>query len=251
MNTDLARSIKLFLKAFLIHVYLITSISAQSTEQKPEDVVNSYWFAMRANDWAKCAHLVHPRSLSKIRNRANSLARALLDLNGGSNLHAYFGVRTKEEYERLSDIEVFERLMRHMPPPINLEEILNATTYEILDTTKERDDLVHILYRVDIKIVGSEGKRLRVVKIERRSELIGVHYNVELPAPDEDRAEVISVKKDGSSWKILLAHDVIESIDFIEKQVVEFKENMRKFAEELSKQQNKRRSKSKPAVPRR
>ena len=237
------------MQVFII-VCLITSISLQSTEQRPEDVVNSYFAAMKAGDWAKCAQMVHPKSLGKSRDRANSLARALFDEYGG-NLHTFFGVRTKEEYERLSDVKVLEHLLPRIYLLFSYDEILKATSFKIIGIAKERDDLVHILYRVDITMLDSEGKPLKVARIERKNEFIGVTLDIKLPEPTEERADVISVKKDDASWKILLHDEHFEPIKHIEKEIAEFNENMRKFSEALGKQQKSQRTKRKPALPRR
>jgi len=233
----------------IIIVCLIASISVQSTEQRPEDVVKSFWDAVQASDWAKCAQMVHHQSLSKSRDRANRLAKVLFEMDGGTNLNSYFGVIRMEDYEQLRDVWVLERMFPLMYFPYTLEEIQNALSYKIIGITRERDDLAHILYRTDIKILDSEGKRLKVARIERDSKVIGIRYDFKLPDPDDERAEVISVKKDKLSWKILLADDVFNTIDTMEKNIAEFNDNMRKLAEELAKQQKTR--KSKRAVPRR
>jgi len=50
---------------------LIMPAFSQSNEDSPEAVVQSYWAAMQAGDWAKCASLIHPDSLARVEERIN------------------------------------------------------------------------------------------------------------------------------------------------------------------------------------
>src|SRR5262249_15844997 len=155
---------------------------AQLNEETPEAVARSYWAAMQAADWAKLANLVHSNSLAKVRNRANRLVDSLLGLDGfGGNLDSYFGVSTREDFEKLSDVVVFERVMRRRSLTPGFTEILKATNFQIIGTMEEKADLAHIVYRTDIRLLDSAGKRLTAAKFERGNELLSVHTEVRLP----------------------------------------------------------------------
>lgn len=195
--------------------------------------------------------MAHSKSLSKIRNRANRFVDSLLELDRfGGNLNGYFGVSTKEDFEKLSDAVVFERVMRRMSLQLGFTEILKATTLQILGTLEEKDDLAHIVYRTDVRFLDSEGKRLKAARFKRSNEFLGAIAEVKLPEPDDDRVAVMSVKKDGAAWKILLGDEIDETLDEWEKEITDLRENMQKLADALSAGKNKsqQKPKSKRAV---
>jgi hypothetical protein len=227
---------------------------AQSSEGTPEATAKRYWATMQAADWAQCANLVHSKSLSKFRNRVDRFVDLLLGFDRfGGNLNSHFGVSTKEDFEKLSDAVVFERLMRRMWLQPGFTEILKATTFQVLGTMEEKSDLAHIVYRTDVRFLDSEGKRLTARKFERSNDFVGVITMVKLPEPDLDRAAVMSVKKDGAEWKILLGDEFDETLDGWERGIKDFHETMRKAADALNAGKNKSRRlpKSKRAVRRR
>lgn len=208
---------------------------------------------MQAGDWVKCADLVHSKSLSKVRDSANRFVSSLLVIDRfGGNLNAYFGVSTKEDFEKLRDTVVFERVMRRTYLQPGLTEILKATTFQILGTMRETDELTHVIYRTDVRLLDSEGKRISVATFEKRSDFASVIAEVKLPEPDRDRVAVMSIKKDGAAWKILLGNEIDEEIGEWEKEITDFQENMRKLADALSAGKNKsqQKPKSKRAVRR-
>ncbi|HKQ73060.1 MAG TPA: hypothetical protein VJ810_04980 [Blastocatellia bacterium] len=238
------------IRSFIIGVFLVClSIPtfAQSNEGTPETTAKTYWATMQAADWARCANLVHSKSLSKIRNRANRFVDLLFGIDRfGGNLNIYFGVSTKEDFEKLSDAVVFEGLMRRIYLQPGFTEILKATTFQVVGTMEEKSELAHIVYRADVKFLDSEGKRLTAAKFESGNDLFGITTEVKLPEPDGDRVEVISVMKDGAAWKILLGEELDEMFSDWEKQITDFQENMRKMADALSAGKNKSRQKPKP-----
>jgi hypothetical protein len=191
----------------LIGLWLSISTVAQSTKDLPDDIATNYFAALQAGDWAKCASLAHPSSLSKIRKSADRFVDSLLIVDEfGSNLRSYFGVANKEEYRKLSDSIVFQRVIERISQQPGYSEILKATKYKVIGSLKERDDLVHVLYRSDVELFDSNGNRLEVAKFKKGNEpfgVVGVVAEVRLRRSDADRAELISVKKDGVAWKIL------------------------------------------------
>lgn len=79
---------------------------------------------------------------------------------------------------------------------------------------------------------------------------MGAIAEVKLPEPDDDRVAVMSVKKDGAAWKILLGDEIDETLDEWEKEITDLRENMQKLADALSAGKNKsqQKPKSKRAV---
>src|SRR5262249_39139396 len=118
---------------------LIMPAFSQSNDDPPEAVVQSYWAAMQAGDWAKCASLIHPDSLARVRNNANGFVDSLLVLDKfGGNLRAIFGVSSKGEFEKLSDVFVFEKALQMMLLRPGFTEIIKATKHQSLGTVNER-----------------------------------------------------------------------------------------------------------------
>jgi len=231
--------VKFWIAAFICSC-LVTHTFSQSNDDNPEAVVQSYWAAMQAGDWAKCASLIHPDSLARVRNKANGFVDSLLALDKfGDNLRDFFGVSTKDEFVKLSDGLVFERALQRMSLQPGFTEIIKATKHQSLGTVYERDDLVHVLYRADVRLYDSAGNRLKVAEFESHNDLIGVHTKVSLPDPDNDRAGVISLKKQGSAWRLLSGDEVETALSEWRKNFEEFRENLTKFANELSKKNTK------------
>lgn len=222
----------------------------QSNEGTPESTAKSYWATMQAADWSQCANLVHSKSLSKVRNRASRFVDILLGIDRfGGNLNSHFGVSTREDFEKLSDAIIFERLMRRMSLQPGFTEILKATTFHVIGTMGEKGDLAHIVYRTDVRFLDSEGKRLTATRFESRNDFVGVTTEVKLPEPDEDRVGVMSVKKDGAVWKILLGDEIDETLSDWEKTITDLQETMRKMADAMSGGNKKSRQKPKSTRP--
>lgn len=73
-----------FLLTVTVCFYLTMPVLAQTNGGTPEAVVQNYWAAMQAAEWAKCADMIHPQSLRKIRKSSDrfgmhrfALARAV------------------------------------------------------------------------------------------------------------------------------------------------------------------------------
>jgi hypothetical protein len=225
---------------------LIMPTFAQSNENVPEAVALSYFAALQSEDWVKCASLVHPKSLNKIRKDADKFVDSLLVVDKyGGNLRSYFDVASKEEYEELSDSIVFQHVIQRISQQPGYSEILKATKYKVIGSLKETDNLVHVLYRSDVELFDSDGNRLKIAKFEKGNDLIRVVAEVKLREPDADRAELISVRKDGEAWKILPGDEIQQALKDWEKMIQEFQDNMRKYVEAALAQEAKTKQKPK------
>ena len=234
-----------FVASFLLLLHLTMPIVAQTNEGTPETVVQNSWAAMQAADWAKYVSLIHPQSLARIRKSSDRFVNTLITFGEG-NLHSYFGVTSRAEYAALSDAVVLERLLTRMAQQPGYQEILRATTYKLLGTVKESDDLVHVSYRSDVLLVDGEGRPVTVAKFEQHNQVVGVRVEIKLPEQDEDRASVISVKKDGDAWRILAVDEVENALSEWNKSIEEFQGHMKKFAQAMDQQKMKSPRKSQP-----
>ncbi|HEX7774121.1 MAG TPA: hypothetical protein VF435_16980 [Pyrinomonadaceae bacterium] len=106
---------KRFLLTVTVCFCLTVPTVAQTDGGTPDAVVQNYWATMQAAEWAKCAALIHPQSLGRIRKSSDRFVATLIAFGEGNLLH-YFGVASKQEYAELSDAVVLERLLKRTVP---------------------------------------------------------------------------------------------------------------------------------------
>ena len=175
---------KTFLKSILILAALSTVMGAtvaglaQTTQETPESVAKAYLAAMQASDWAKCASLMHPDALASMKN---GLALVVNADKSGDAAKTIFKLKSSAEYSQLSDAAVFERLMDFVTSSNpDMKTILSSATNTVLGKVDESPDLAHVVFRSRSK-VGSE---------------------------DINEVDLLSLKKQGSSWRTLLTSDM-------------------------------------------
>ena len=155
----------------------VFSISAQTSVQTPEAVAAQYIEATRANDWAKCAQFLHPDALAKMKRMFAPLVVADKTKNFSVD---FFAVHNIAEYEKLPDAVVYERLMTNLVKRVPAYKEAAATSeMKILGHVKEGTDIVHVVYRMNMKINGAPVSKMAVM----------------------------SLKSDGKTWRALLTGD--------------------------------------------
>jgi hypothetical protein len=98
-----------------------------------------------------------------------------------------------------------------------------------------------------VELLDAESRRLTVARFETHNEVIGLRVEVKLPEPDKEQASVISVKKDGDAWRILVEDEIEKALTEWSRSIEEFERHMKKFAQEMLDQQKKKSTrKSKP-----
>jgi hypothetical protein len=153
------------------------TIPAQTSEVSPETVAERYTAATRAGNWLGAAQLMHPEALSQLKQVFAPLVEVAPQEVGVS----FFNVRSKKEYDQLSNVTVFERLMRNFSKQSPETAIaLSASDTKIIGHVKEKPDLAHIVYRINTK-VGD-------VSVSKTA--------------------VMTLKKDGESWRTLLTGNI-------------------------------------------
>src|SRR5581483_2686912 len=92
-----------------------TPLLAQTTNQSPEQVFQTYWEAWRSSDWAKVVSLTAPAELQRFRLKAKALfdTTQAIKKQGvfGPDSQLYFGVTTLDEFEKLSDYDLTKTLL--------------------------------------------------------------------------------------------------------------------------------------------
>jgi len=147
-------------------------------EETPESVAVRYVEAIRKGDWNASARLMHPDALRQVRKIFRPLVMAGANREVGK---MFFKVNNLAQYDRLSENEVFVRLMRAV---VNLspgtEAALKSSKYEIVGHVLEAPDLAHVVYRMKVTTNG-----IAVTK-----------------------TSVMSFRKSGASWRGLLSGDI-------------------------------------------
>lgn len=176
----------LFLKSLVALVMLFGASAigyAQSTQETPESVVKGYFAAMQSGDWAKCASFMHTDALASMKRTFGSIISAD---KSGEAAKALFGLKSDEEYSRLSEAAVFERLMNFITGSVpEMKMALAASSSAILGRVDENPELVHVVYRTQIKLAGVEASEV----------------------------DLISLKKQGERWRALLTSDMEEMLN--------------------------------------
>ncbi len=156
---------------------VISTAPAHAQEITPEAIAARYTAATRSGDWSSVAQLMHPEALSQFQTMFAPLVAAEPQKVGTS----FFGVRSKQEYDKLSRVEVFERFMRALSKQIpGMAIALDTSDLKIIGHVREQPDLAHIVYRMNTQLEG--------IKISKTS--------------------VMTLKKDGQSWKALLLGNI-------------------------------------------
>jgi hypothetical protein len=159
---------------------LATAASAQTVQETPQSVAKAYFAAIQAGDWEKCASLMHPDALASMKRIFGAIIRAD---KSGEAAKTVFGLKSSAEYDRLSETAVFERLWNFiLSASPDAKAALAASSNTVLGQVTEQSDLVHIVYRSQIKIAGSEATQV----------------------------DLISFRRQGGAWRALLTSDMEE-----------------------------------------
>jgi hypothetical protein len=166
---------------------------AQTSQERPETVAKAYFAAMQAGDWAKCASLMHPEALGSMKR---SFAAVISADKSGEAAKTLFGLKSSAEFAQLGEAAVFERLMTFITQAVpDMKTALAASTTTVLGQVTEGPDLVHIVYRSQLKLAGAE----------------------------INEAELISFKRHGTSWRALLTSDFEEMFTNLAESIAEGK----------------------------
>lgn len=168
--------------AFFLTLMLSVSAFAQTAPETPDAVAKAYFAAMQAGNWDKCASLLHPDALVSMKRTFAAIIKA--DETGGA-AKTIFGLKSNDEFDQLNGASIFERLMNFIGGAVpDMKTALAASTTTILGKVNEGTDLVHVVYRSQIKMAGAEASEV----------------------------EIISFKKSGTTWRALLTSDMEEMV---------------------------------------
>ncbi len=156
---------------------LVVPAFAEPVQETAESAAKSYLAAQQAGDWTKAASLMHPDALASMKR---IFANVIKTDTSGEASKAIFGVKNAAEFDQLAGTAVFERLMAFiMQASPSMKTVMANTTSTILGQVAEGSDLVHIVYRTQIKL-GSD---------------------------ELNEVDLMSFKKTGNGWRALLTSD--------------------------------------------
>lgn len=162
--------------AFLLLLVLALPVAAQ--EETPEAVAKAYLLASQNGDWAKAASFMHPEALGSLKRTLAAIVRLDKKNEMGKQL---FNLKDNAEFEELSPEAVFERMITGLTASIPmLKEMLSGSQTTIIGQVTEAPDMMHIVYRMEMKMQNAPVNKLAVM----------------------------SMKKSGNTWRMLLSGDM-------------------------------------------
>jgi hypothetical protein len=161
---------------------------ARAAEPKPRDneaiqkVVSEALDAVKAAQWQKFAGLMHPDALRDLKQTfAPALEAADADSDELRQVMRFFGKpKDVKELLALPPDKFFARFLEGTMESVpRLRKVLSGSEFQMIGTVYEKDGTAHVVYRGRIKV-----NEVTVSKVD-----------------------VISLKQDGESWRMLLSGD--------------------------------------------
>jgi hypothetical protein len=156
-------------------------------EETPETVAKAYFAALQADDWTKAATYMHPESLESLKRTLAASVKLDKKNEVGKQL---FNLKDNAEFEQLSPAEVFTRVITGLTANLPMmKEMLTDSQTTIIGQVPEAPDLLHIVYRMEMKMQNAPVTKLAVM----------------------------SLKKSGDTWRMLLSGDMEAAFTTIAK----------------------------------
>lgn len=139
-----------FLFLFLAAFISLPALAAESVEESPAAVAQRLSATLKKGDWEAYSQLMHPDALTRFRNMFAPLAEmpeaqeALLPL---------FDVEGAEEFRKLTDREVFVRLMANLEENVpGFGEAMRNLEMTVVGQVPEGKELMHVVFRSDTAV---------------------------------------------------------------------------------------------------
>jgi hypothetical protein len=169
---------------------LVAPLHAQARSlATPEAAATAFTVALRTQQYADAAALMHPDALARF--RAIFLPLATHD-KGAELRQQMFGAGSVDELAALDDVALFERFLRSvMSLAPEFQTILGAAEADMLGHVSEGPELAHVVYRIRLTVEG-----MAVTKLD-----------------------VITLRKSGAEWRALLKGDIEAMAEAIRRQM--------------------------------
>ena len=174
-------------RMFMILLLLALGLPVAAQEETAETVAKAYLAASQTGDWAKAATYMHPEALASLKRTFAAVIRLDKKNEAGKQL---FNLKSNAEFEQLSPEAVFERMITGLTANIPMmKELLADSNTTVIGQVPEAVDLIHIVYRMEMKM-----QNVPVTKLA-----------------------VMSLKKSGNTWRMLLSGDMEAAFTSISK----------------------------------
>jgi hypothetical protein len=134
-----------------------------------EKVVDEYIKAMTHGNLQACASLMHPKALEGLQN----LLLPILEMAEEADAQATFltlfsGVESAEELAALSKEDFFVSFLKgSLFSQPEIFEAMKTMQVTIIGTAPEGDQVVHVLYRLKMNMMGATIEELETISLER------------------------------------------------------------------------------------
>lgn len=172
---------------FVCLLLLTFTLPAAAQEETPESVAKAYLAASQTGDWAKAATLMHPEALASLKR----MFAAIIKMDKKNEVaKELFNLKDHSEFEQLSPEAVFTRMISGLTANIPMmKELLSDSQTTIIGQVAEAPDLIHVVYRMEMKMQNAPVTKLAVM----------------------------SMKKSGNTWRMLLSGDMEAAFTSISK----------------------------------
>lgn len=128
------------------------SARTESAGETPEAAAQAFGDALKANDWAAAARLMHPEALSQLR----SLFQPIMASEGGDQMAAQlFGVQSRAELATLPDTVMFASFLRNvLNQQPGLADAIRTATFTPLGHVNGGADTVLVVSRMAFTVEG-------------------------------------------------------------------------------------------------
>jgi hypothetical protein len=174
-NQPRARRWRSLMGAMTLSALILASAALPGAAETPEAFARKVADVTKTADWKGFAALFDPDALTELKK----LLRGLLAEESTRPMgKAFTGLATAEEVDKLSGEQVFERFMSTVSTNIpGFTEALKSADIQVIGHVDEKPDLAHVVTRNTVKV-----GEVKVTKME-----------------------VISLRKQGDSWRALLS----------------------------------------------
>ncbi len=158
------------LRVLALLALLGTPVALPAQTETPEAVAEQYFGAMRSENVAAVAKLMHPDALAELRGLLEPLFQSTLP-EADDFRQRFLGVRTVAEAQALSDTTVFVNFLGSLSSQVPMFSVaLRAASMEALGHVTEGLETAHVVYRVTMEIEGLTVTRMAVLSLRRYGE---------------------------------------------------------------------------------
>lgn len=166
-------------------------------EQPAETVARGYIEAMRSGDMEHVATYMHPAALEKFKDILTKVAEVIIAANAAADpktnqaVQVLFGAAGPHAVKEADPKELFVGFMGNITKVVPMmREMLAGSTYDFIGHVEEGGNLSHVVYRATLKTATAEVTKM----------------------------EVLTLKRDGEQWKVMLTGDLESLVGGIGRQ---------------------------------